>query len=196
MSARDVQPAVADNPSAFPMLRSKFAPALAAVLVLPLAACRTPRPPTAPRAALAPAPLLAVPTALPPEPALPPGVTLSPPLTGDLAASFSHGRRGERTFPPNLIGANLAFTANLRMPKLEAATLDPETFQLRMRFSNASDEPLNVSLVCIYEGETRAARSIRHVQFPVNTFRDIAFDLDGDVSRKVSIQATAVPATL
>lgn len=131
-----------------------------------------------------------------PEPYLPPGVFISPPQAGDPAAYFAQSRIGERTFPHNVIGANLAFTANLRMPKLEAAAIDPETFQLRMRFSNASDVPLHVSLVCTYDGEEHAARSIRRVQFPVNTFRDIAFDLEGDVSRKINIQATAIPAPL
>jgi hypothetical protein len=63
-----------------------------------------------------------------------------------------------------------------------------------MRFSNASDRPLYVSLVCTYDGDTQAIRSVRRVQFPVNTYRDIALDLDGDVSRKIQILATATPA--
>jgi hypothetical protein len=160
-----------------------------------LAACRT-TPRQASQAPLSPVAPVAVASSFPePEAPPPPGVTLSPPLTGDPAAPeivFSIRAPNERTFPHNAIGANLAFTANLRMPRLEAVTLDPKTFQLRMRFSNASDTPLYVSLVCTYEGESRAAHSIRRVQFPVNTFRDIALDLQGDPSRKLNIQATAI----
>ena len=124
---------------------------------------------------------------------MPPGVSISPPLRGDTAAAFTQSRRGERTFPHNAIGANLAFTANLRMPKLEAVALPAGGYQLRVRFSNASETPLYVSFYCIYDGETKATRSVRHVEFPVNTFRDIALDLEGDVSRKLNIRASASP---
>lgn len=176
------------------MPRPTFVPLLAS-LVLLLGACRS-GPGAATYTPLPPSPPISrAPLALP-EPEPPAGVTLSPPLVGDSAADFLQSQVGERTFPHNGIGANLAFTSNLRMPKLEAVSLDPARFQLRMRFRNASQEPLFVSLVCTYEGETQAARSIHRVQFPVNTFRDVAFDLEGDASRKVNIQATAVPAPL
>lgn len=171
----------------------RFSQLLLASAVLFLGACRTPAPTKS--EALRSTYTDPVPVrieGLEPEPE--PGVSVSPPQTGDTGVAFTQSRQGERTFPHNRIGANLAFTSNLRMPKLEAVALDRDTFQLRMRFSNASDEPLYVSLACIYEGETRAARTIRRVRFPVNTYRDIAVDLEGDVSRKIQIQATATPA--
>lgn len=158
--------------------------------LLLLGACSTPPAPPAP--VLAPP---APPPRPPPEPVLPPGVSISPPLIGDTAGAFTQSRRGERTFPHNTIGANLAFTANLRMPKLEAVALPAGGYQLRVRFSNASETPLYVSVHCIYDGETKATRSVRHIEFPVNTFRDIALDLEGDVSRKLNIRASASPIT-
>lgn len=126
--------------------------------------------------------------------ALPPGVSVSPPRTGDTTVAFAQSRGGERTFPNNRIGANLAFTSNLRMPRLEAAEVDATRFQLRMRFSNAGKTPLFVSLVCAYDGDAKSARTVRQLEFPVNTFRDIAIDLEGDASRKVNIRATAAEA--
>jgi hypothetical protein len=154
-----------------------------------LGACSTPPAPPPPRVLAPPAP----PPRPPPAPPLPPGVSISPPLSGDTAGAFTQSRRGERTFPHNAIGANLAFTANLRMPKLEAVDLPGGGYQLRVRFSNASQTPLQVSFYCIYDGETKATRSVRHIEFPVNTFRDIALDLEGDVSRKLNIRASALP---
>lgn len=170
--------------------------ALGTALVL-LSACRT----GSGRVTYTPLPPDPAPLASPfPEPEAPPpaGVTITPPLTADPdtpGIPFAIRAPNERTFPHNAIGANLAFTSNLRMPRLEAASIDPRTFQLRMRFSNASDGPLYVSLVCTYEGETRAAHTIRRVRFPVNTFRDIALDLQGNPSRKLYIQATAIPVS-
>jgi hypothetical protein len=80
------------------------------------------------------------------------------------------------------------------MPKLEAVALGNGNYQLHMRFSNATREPLLVSLACIYEGETRAGRVIRAVEFPVNTFRDIVMEMTGDPGRKLNIHANAVPS--
>jgi hypothetical protein len=156
--------------------------------VLFLGACRTPPAPLPPPVLVSPAR-----PPSPPAPVLPAGVSISPPLIGDTTGAFVQSRRGERTFPHNAIGANLAFTANLRMPKLEAVDLPGDGYQLRLRFSNASETPLYVSFYCIYDGETKATRSVRHVEFPVNTFRDIALDLEGDVSRKLNIRASALP---
>ncbi len=170
---------------------------VSALALLLLAACRT-GPAAATYTPLPPAPAPIVSPFPEREAPPPPGVTISPPLTTDPATPtipFALRTPNERTFPHNAIGANLAFTSNLRMPRLEAASIDPQTFQLRMRFSNASDSPLYVSLVCAYEGETRAAHTVRRVQFPVNTFRDIALDLQGDPSRKLNIQATAIPVS-
>lgn len=155
-----------------------------------LAACSTPpgpKPPPVPAAPVAPvrpAPL--------PEPELPPGVTISPPRQGDASVAFTQSRLGERTFPNNRIGANLAFTSNLRMPRLEAVASPAGGYQLRMRFCNATNTPLYVSLVCTYEGEKKAARALRSLDFPVNSFRDIAIDLEGDPGRKLDIRASAV----
>ncbi len=127
------------------------------------------------------------------EPVVPPGVTISPIQRGDdTRVAFEPQLRAERTFPDNRIGANLAFTSNLRMPKLAAVVVDRDRYQLRMRFSNSTQTPLFVTLDCIYEGETRAARRVHSVEFPVETFRDITFDLEGDPGRKVHIRASAV----
>lgn len=129
-----------------------------------------------------------------PEPELPPGVYISPVQHGDANVAFTQTGEYRRTFPANQIGANLAFTANLRMPRLEAVGLENGNYQLHMRFSNATQEPLHVSLVCIYEGETRAERVIRSVEFPVNAFRDIVMELESRGERKLNIHANAVPA--
>lgn len=175
------------------LLRNTLLSVAASLLILLLGACSTP--------AVQPAPADAAPASPAPparwvvvDPVLPAGVSISPPQTGDNSVAFAQSRRDERTFPNNAIGANLAFTSNLRMPKLEAVELDGQRFQLRMRFSNASKAPLFVSVVCTYEGDSKAARSVRQVEFPVNTFRDIALDLDGSASRKVNIRASAVAA--
>lgn len=130
-----------------------------------------------------------------PEPVLPPGVTISPPQTGDYTVAFKQSRTGERTFPNNQIGASLLFTSNLRMPRLEAAEVSADGFQLRMRFRNAVSEPLLVSMVCTFEGDESVRQVIRSVKFPVNTFRDITMDLTGDPEQKISIRASAVPAS-
>ena len=47
----------------------------------------------------------------------------------------------------------------------------------------------------IAKGDFPHYRSVRHIEFPVNTFRDIALDLEGDVSRKLNIRASASPIT-
>jgi hypothetical protein len=130
-----------------------------------------------------------------PEPVPPAGVTISPPQTGDTTVAFQQSRTGEQTFPNNQIGASLLFTSNLRMPKLEAAEISADGFQLRMRFRNAVSEPLLVSMVCEFEGEKPVRQVIRSVKFPVNTFRDITLDLTGDPEQKISIRASAVPAS-
>lgn len=162
-----------------------------ASVVLLFGACATPPAP--------PAPVVSKPQpSAPPavvDPVLPAGVSISPPQTGDNSVAFAQSRLGERTFPNNAIGANLAFTSNLRMPKLEAVELEGGRFQLRMRYTNASSAPLLVSVVCTYDGEDKAARTVRQVEFPVNTFRDIALDLEGGAARKVNIRASAVPAS-
>ncbi len=129
-----------------------------------------------------------------PELVLPPGVYVSPVQHGNADSAFTQTGEFRRTFPANQIGANLAFTANLRMPRLEAVGLDNGNYELRMRFSNATQEPLYVSLVCTYEGEANAERVIRSVEFPVNAFRDIVMELEGKSERKLNIQANAVPA--
>ena len=160
------------------------------VSVLFLSACQTP---PAPKPIAPAAPVAApLPAALP-EPALPKGVFISAPQRGDTSVAFTQSNTGEATFPLNRIGANLAFTSNLRMPKLDAVANGPSAYQLRMRFSNATTRPLAVSLVCTYAGEQRAARVIQAVAFPVSTFRDIVIDLEGDPSRKMSIRASAIP---
>lgn len=156
---------------------------------LGLGACSTPPAP----APVEPPPLTIIEQE--PEPVLPPGVTISPPQTGDATIAFQQSRTGERTFPNNQIGASLIFTSNLRMPKLEAAEISADGFQLRMRFRNAVKEPLLVSMVCSFEGEAPARQIIRSVKFPVNTFRDITMDLTGDPEQKISIRASAVPAS-
>lgn len=158
------------------------------VPVLLLSACQTPPPPPP----LRPISLRSTRT---PEPVVPPGVYISPVQHGNVSVSFAQSQPFERTFPNNQIGANLAFTGNLRMPKLDAVEIGTGRYQLRMRFSNATETPLFVTLNCIYEGESRSERLIRAVEFPVNTFRDIALDLDGAPGRKLNIQATAVTAS-
>lgn len=162
---------------------------------LVLAACRTPAPlPPPPPVVAPPAPVVVVPA---PEPELSPGVSVSPPQTGDESVAFAQSRGGERTFPNNQIGANLTFTSNLRMPKLEAVPAGKDGFQLRMRFSNKGKEPLVVAVTCVYEeAGGRATRGVRRLEFPVNSFRDIAIDLPGDVSRKVTIRASAAPSAV
>jgi hypothetical protein len=105
--------------------------------------------------------------------------------------AFERSAAKERTLPDNLIGANLAFTANLRMPKLAAVVIDNDRYQLRMRFSNATKTPLFVSLACAYAGEEKSARTVHSIEFPVDTFRDITLDLDGDPGRKLHIRASA-----
>jgi hypothetical protein len=124
---------------------------------------------------------------------LPPGVYVSPARSGSTDVAFTHTREFTQTFPLNQIGANLAFTSNLRMPKLEAVGRDKGGYQLHMRFSNATQAPLHVSLVCVYEGESRSERVIKSVEFPVNTYRDIVMDLEGDPGRKLNIRANAEP---
>ncbi len=169
-------------------MQHRLRPLLACLAVaLLLAACSTPPvapPPPAPAAPVAP---VAPPP--PPEPELPPGVTISPPRQGDASVAFVQSRVGERTFPNNRIGANLAFTSNLRMPRLEAVAHAAGGYQLRMRFSNATATPLAVSLVCTYDGEKKPARVIRELRLPVNSFRDISIDLEGDPARKLDIRA-------
>ncbi len=130
-----------------------------------------------------------------PEPVLPPGVTISPPQTGDFGAAFKQSRAGERTFPHNQIGASLLFTSNLRMPRLEAVEISEDGYQLRIRFRNAVSEPLLVSMVWALDGEMADRQIIRSVNFPVNTFRDITIDLTGNPEQKISIRASAVPAS-
>ena len=154
-----------------------------------LAACSTP--PVAPPP---PAPVVVAP-APEPEPVLPEGVTISPPQTGDTSVAFQQSKTGERTFPNNQIGASLIFTSNLRMPRLEAAEVSADGFQLRMRFRNAVNEPLLVSMVCTFEGGETTRQVINSVKFPVNTFRDITLDLKGSPEQKISIRASAVPAS-
>lgn len=165
------------------MPRHRLLLALLVPLVL-LSACHNP--PSQP-VTLRPRP------AVVPEPVLPPGVTISPIQRGDdTTVAFEPQLGTERTFPDNRIGANLAFTSNLRMPKLAAIVVDRDRYQLRMRFSNSTQTPLFVTLDCIYEGETSAARKVHSVEFPVETFRDITFDLEGDPGRKLHIRASAV----
>ncbi len=162
-----------------------------ALIAIGVTGCTTPPPPATPP----PEPVFEAPKPEP-EPELPPGVKVSPPQTGDFTVAFEQSRSGERTFPINQIGASLAFTSNLRMPRLEAVEISEDGFQLRVRFRNAVDEPLVVSMVCVFEGDKRARQVIRSLQFPVNTFRDITLDLSGDPTRKISIRANAVPASV
>jgi hypothetical protein len=157
--------------------------------VFGLTACSTPPAPTP----VEPTPVTIIEQE--PEPILPPGVTISPPQTGDATVAFQQSRAGERTFPNNQIGASLVFTSNLRMPKLEAAEISADGFQLRMRFRNAVKEPLLVSMVCAFEGDASTRQIIRSVKFPVNTFRDITIDLVGNPGQRISIRASAVPAS-
>lgn len=154
-------------------------------------ACQSPRAsaPSTPRSVVR----KAAPPEMEPVLDLPPGVYVSPAREGPTDVAFVHTRAFTQTFPANHIGANLAFTANLRMPKLEAVGLTKGGYQLHMRFSNATQEPLHVSLVCVYEGESRAERVIKSVEFPVNTYRDIVMDLEGDPGRKLNIRANADP---
>lgn len=171
------------------MHRFLCVPVLVASALL-LSACHGPRA-SAPMPARA---VVALPQTVVAEPVLPPGVYISPVQQGDADVAFTHTREFKQTFPPNQIGANLAFTANLRMPKLEAIGLPEGGYQLHMRFSNTTTETLIVSLICTYEGETRAERVIRAVEFPVNSFRDIVMDMEGDPGRKLNIHANAAPA--
>lgn len=166
----------------------RFCPPCLMVSALVFSACQTP--PVSPTPAPVKPVVVRVPKMVVPAP-LPVGVTVSAPQRGDTSVAFQQSRRGERTFPNNQIGANLAFTANLRMPRLEAVATGPNSYQLRMRFSNSTKEPIYVSLVCTYDGEKNAARVIRSLEFPVNTFRDIVMDLEGDPGRKLNIRASA-----
>lgn len=175
------------------MQTSRRTPLSAALglLALGLGACATlpaaPVPPPAPPSIIEAEPA--------PEPVPPPGVTISPAQTGDYTVAFKQSRFGERTFPVNEIGASLVFTSNLRMPRLEAAEIGKDGFQLRMRFRNAANEPLLVSMVCMFEAGKPAQHIVRALQFPVDTFRDITMDLTGDPEQKIRIRASAVPAS-
>lgn len=177
---------------AHPKLLRRRAAALLVSSMFVLAACQTT--PTAK------APAAAGPAAVPPPVAttapvsVAPGILLSPPRQGDSLEGFDADTALTRTFPINQIGANLAFTNNLRMPKLEAVVVDADTFQLRMRFVSATTTPLRLSVDCVYAEQTRPVRSLQNVDLPPGTFRDLVMTLDGQPSRKVNIRATATPA--
>lgn len=160
-------------------------PYLPFVWLLPVvffSACRTPPPP---QTTLRPKPVVS-------ETIVLPGITISPVQRGDTAVAFESRFPTERTFPDNLIGANLAFTSNLRMPKMEAVVIGESRYQLRLRLTNSTEKTLLVTLDCIYEGEKRAARTAHSIEFPVETYRDVVFDLEGDPGRKLHIRANGV----
>jgi hypothetical protein len=50
-------------------------------------------------------------------------------------------------------------------------------------------------MVCAFEGDASTRQIIRSVKFPVNTFRDITIDLVGNPGQRISIRASAVPAS-
>jgi hypothetical protein len=160
------------------------------LLALFLAGCTTPvantpawTPPSHPVVAPPPAPEI-----------IPEGVSVSPPKMGNLNVAFREGITNERTFPNNMIGARLIFTSNLKMPKLEAVVTGPDRFQLRVRFANPGKKTIVVSLVCTYAGESKSARRVKNLAFPVNTYRDMAIDFTGQPDRTLYIRASAVAA--
>jgi hypothetical protein len=161
------------------------------ILALGLSACTTPPspPPAAPAPAVVKAPR--------PKVVLPEGVYLSAPQSGDTTVAFkmdAEEAQNQATFPNNLIGARLIFTSNLKMPKLEAVTTSPDTFRLRIRFSNPGNQPLLVSVICTYEDDSDSARKVQNIDFPASSYRDIAIDFKGTPERTLYIRASAVPA--
>ncbi len=153
-----------------------------------LAGCTTPPSDPPPHAN----PAMVAPAAAPES--IPEGVVVSPPKRGNLNAAFSEGVSNERTFPNNLIGARLIFTSNLKMPKLEAVIIGADRFHLRVRFSNPGNKPLVVSLACTYAGDSTSSRQVKNLSFPVNTYRDMEIDFDGQPDRTIYIRASAVAA--
>ena len=124
---------------------------------------------------------------------LPPGVVLSAPQKGSLSVAFAQSAQaGLATFPKNRTGASLAFDSALRMPLLEAVDLGQNRFRYNMRFVNATKAPLTFSVVCFYGDSPKPIRSIAEIDLPTDTFRDLSIDFEGDITRKVGINARLV----
>lgn len=159
--------------------------------LLVLTACQTP--PSPPASAAKPAAATATTAPVVTAKPLPPGVVLSAPQIGSQSVAFARSvKTGLATFPKNRTGASLAFDSALRMPLLEAVDLGENRFRYNMRFVNATKAPLTFSVVCFYGDSPKPIRSIAEIDLPADTFRDLSIDFEGDITRKVGINARLV----